>query len=98
MVTDSVTKANTENNTREVGTIMTTPAMQSLSIWNRFTGGNWEILEMWARGGWKWSLMEDSGRRNRMPGEKGRQRPALKVSRQTQKVLGIELEVIHVTV
>lgn len=45
-----------------MGTIMTTPAVQSLSLWNRLTGGNWEILEMWARGGWKWSLVEDSGR------------------------------------
>ena len=34
----------------------------SLSLWNRFTGGNWEILEVWARGCWKWSLMGDSGR------------------------------------
>lgn len=37
-------------------------------------------------------------RRNRMPGEKGRQRPALKAARRTNIVLGIELEVIRVTV
>lgn len=33
-----------------------------------------------------------------MPGERGRQRPALKAARRTKIVLGIELEVIRVTV
>lgn len=66
-----------------------------LSLWNRFAGGNWKILEIWAIEYQKWGLMEDSGRCSEEQNAKrnmgGRDQP-WKALWWTKLLLGIELE------